>query len=126
MSTTPIKQNIVHHVCDTAMHILNDSDLYWTKLWPKNGFKAGYGIGSEVKDRIYYFCAIWDILATPPTGHLQFNIHNTPDNRESKQVDSLKLIYDQSYLNNIFFEDLYPNSAIRSLRFKFTITQPLS
>lgn len=120
--TTP-KQNIIHHVCDTAMHILHDSYLSNTNLWPKRGFKAGWGIGCEVKDRIYYGANAYGWDQTPAFGSIVFNVWNTGIKRLDLQHYHIKLILDYAYRNDLLFEDerrKYRDDL--QVKFKFTYT----
>jgi hypothetical protein len=120
-----IKQNIVHHACDTAMHILYNSGLAETNLWPKKGFKAGHGIGCEKKDRIYFSANAFGWDKKPVYGRLGFNIWNTPLPRERKQNRAIRLILDYAYYNDLFFEDEFKSNFITdTLWFKFTYTPP--
>lgn len=118
-------QYVKQHVCDTAMHIIHDSSLSETHLWPSNGFKAGYGIGCEVDDRIYYFSLIYDEVKDPNRGGLQFNVHNEAYKRATEQIEALKTIFHQAYLNNVYFEAHDMSDSVMHFRheqFIFTYT----
>jgi hypothetical protein len=118
------KRNIVQHVHDTTMHILYNSSLQESPLWPKNGFKAGTGIGCKIIDRIYIVINAYGYEMVPPIGIVQLNIFNTIWKRECEQVFAIKAILDYAYYNNTFLEDEFRNSKIDTYRFKFTYTPP--
>lgn len=103
------KQNVIHHVCDTAMHILHDSYLANTNLWPKKGFKAGWGIGYGEADIIYY--AARTIQEEPNKGILVFNLHARGRARRINQMIHLKIIFDYTITTELYFEDAYPKST---------------
>lgn len=119
------KQNLVHQVADTALHIIYDSYLYGSNLWPKKGFRAGWGIGCDLKDCIYYGVNAWGWMDENPNGAIVFNFHNTPLNRRWKQITHLKILLDYTIINDIYFEDYLRDATINVVndqaKFKFTI-----
>ena len=104
-AAVPIKQHLVHHVCHTAMHIIHDSYLPKTNLWPKNGMRVGWGIGCPNKDTIFYGVNVYEWDQTPVKGVLKFNIWNTRERRSLHQALHIKRILDYAYLNDLYFED---------------------
>lgn len=98
-----IKRDIISHVMESVMHILYDSQLYESSLWPKNGFKSGY-TGEEKMDTITI-----GILVINESGFkkIQFNIWGK-ERRVLKQRRQLALIFDQCVYDNLFF---YPESS---------------
>jgi hypothetical protein len=121
---TAAKQNIVHHVCDTAMHILHNSYLYGSDMWPKNGFKAGWGIGCKIKDCIYYGVNAYGWDQNPVIGRLAFNLHNVGVRRLKQQTKHIETILDLSIMNDLLYEQEFRNSNWfdHPLWFKFTYT----
>jgi hypothetical protein len=110
-------------VCDAAMHIIHESYLFGSDLWPVGGFKAGGGWGSTIKDCIYYAVNPYGWEKDPAIGRLAFNIYNTPEKRQMKQVEHIRLILDFSFRGAITFEDEFKNtSPIDRIWFKFTYT----
>ncbi|AMR34194.1 hypothetical protein A0256_23440 [Mucilaginibacter sp. PAMC 26640] len=108
-ASVPIKQNLVHHITDTAMHLLHDSYLTHTNLWPKNGIHAGWGIGCSKKDRIYIGVNAYGWNQNPIIGRLGINIGNTGVRRKAAQVKHLEILLDYAYINDVFFEDEFRN-----------------
>lgn len=115
------KQDVAGMVVSAAFHIVHDSQMYGTTLWPKNDFVAGYGIECNVKDRIYIGINAYGIDQDPVTGLLLFNIHNTPFPRHKKQQQQIRLIMDQAIYNNIRFDDEYKTDFVNNPWFTFTI-----
>jgi hypothetical protein len=120
---TAAKQNIVHHVCDTSMHILHNSYLFGSNIWPKNGFKVGWGIGCKIKDCIYIGVNAYGWEKAPVVGRLVFNIWNTGARREKQQAKHIRIIMDQAYQNDLYFEIESKSIFTDDLYwFKFTYT----
>ncbi|MEO6522182.1 MAG: hypothetical protein ABIN91_10925 [Mucilaginibacter sp.] len=117
------QRDIIATVRDTAMHILHDSYLPRTNLWPKNGFKSGHGIGCRIKDCVYIGVNAWVLDAPPITGRLYLNIWNTEEKRREQQAEHIKIILDFAYSNNLYFEDEFKKTSPTDyLWFKFTYT----
>jgi hypothetical protein len=112
MDTT--KPDTISTVINAAMHMLEDSGMYGSKLWPKNGVRTGSG---SLTDCIYLAVNAYGF---PTVGRLVFN---PPDTRRGdKQSDQIRLIFDYAIRDNIYFEYEFRNSTlVNKLWFKFTI-----
>jgi hypothetical protein len=110
------KPDTINAVVNAAMHMLEDSGMRGSKLWPKNGFRVGSG---ALADCIYIAVNAYSF---PTVGRLVFN---PPDTRRSdKQSDQIRLIFDYGRYENIYFEYEFRNSTLlNKLWFKFTITK---
>ena len=117
------KQDIVQRVVTAAMHIIYDSNLYGSDLWPEKEFVAGFGIECVVKDRIYVGVNAYGVDKNPIEGLLIFNINNTPILRHKKQSNQIRLIMDQAFYDGIYFSDVSQSSRfIDNPWFNFKIT----
>ncbi|WPU91854.1 hypothetical protein SNE25_21280 [Mucilaginibacter sabulilitoris] len=118
------KQNISIEVCDAAMHVLHNSYLNGSDLWPTGGFKpSGRGMDYSEPDTIWYGVNPYGWELTPIIGRFAFDIYNTPQRIEIAQVEHLRTIFDNTIFNGIFFEDEFKNtSPIDRIWFTFTLT----
>lgn len=101
---TQQKRDLSSRVVTAALHLLHDSHLYGTSLWPKKGFNVGYGISSELKDGLWIFCNAYGHEFIPQIGRLGINTQNTPYSRVKKQFDAIELILSEAIYDNIHFE----------------------
>jgi hypothetical protein len=114
------KTDIVQRVVSATMHLLHNSDLQNTALWPKNGFKSGYGISTDIKDALWVGCNAYGIDADPVIGRMGMNTWNTGVARTNKQFKRIAIIIDQAIEDDIYFEHEL-TSEDRFIWFKFTI-----
>lgn len=99
------KADIVQRVVAATMHLIHDSDLQNTPLWPKNGFKVGSfpeknKLGNYKADTI---CA--KVLMQMESSYywIRFNLWCTTYGRGLKQQQQLILIFDQAVSENLYF-----------------------
>ena len=92
------KEGLVSEIYETIMHLLYESNLYGSSLWPKKSFKAGWD-NMGMNDVI---CI--GIHATPPTGLIQFNIYGLSIKRIRDQDMAIKKLFHQTIYNEIYFE----------------------
>ena len=109
------RNTVVQEVITTAMHMLHDSYLYGSDLWPVNGFKAGSGIGSHLEDCIH----VGANSVNNQSGRLYFNIFNTTEERITQQAFHIKQIFDFTLRDGIRFEDDLRGRLIEPLWFSF-------
>lgn len=109
-------------VGDTAIHILHESYLFNSELWPAGGFMVD-GYGGPIMDCISYGVNPYGWNQYPIIGRLVLCVWNYKKSRVDLQFDQIKLILDYTYMNDILFEDDLRNSYITDmLYFKFTYT----
>lgn len=118
------KANIILHVCDTAMHILHDSDLKLTDLWPGGGFKPIERNTIFVTDTIYYTVNAFGIELTPMTGRFVIGVRDYDEERKNKQFKAISLLLDHAYYNDLYFEDEFRDVTVSHDHhwFKYTYT----
>jgi hypothetical protein len=98
-------QTIAAHVVETAMHILHESYLYGSDMWPKNGFRTGRVVDTRLKNYVLYGVNPYNCESVPAIGRICFEFKNTGARKEKLQGKHLKIIMDQAYRNGLFFED---------------------
>jgi len=102
------KRDMVQRAYSAIMHILTDSQLYGTSLWPKHGFKPGYAIDKPQNDTIWISVSYSVNEKNKISGGLGFNKmehFNSP--RGEKQCSQLRLIIDASYYDGFLFKDTF-------------------
>lgn len=115
---TAIKRGITDLAIVAAMHILHDSHLNGSELWPKKGMFAGWGF--EDWDTVYVGARIFD-----DHNLLRVNIWDQDLERIREQIDAFDMVLDQATYDNIFFTAYHHGlntSGLGMLDFKFTIT----
>lgn len=122
-----IQREIAMYVMDTAMHIVHDSYLYGSDLWPSGGFKIG-GPGRHTlgpPDTVYYGANPYGYEQDPIKGRLGFTMFNTAEKREAAIAEHLRTIFDHTVLNNIYFENEFKSSfqPVTHIWFTFTYLQ---
>ena len=133
---TVLKQGKISYVMSVIMHLLEDSSLRESKLWPKNGFAAG-SYPSINKNGNYKMDTInIKLFANHDTdlGSIRFNIWAKNYRRGYKLYYALLLLFDQTINDKVLFycaySDLYhkmlshhhnDGSVMGMLDFKFTI-----
>lgn len=115
-----LNRDVKQIVITSALHLLYDSHLYNSKLWPKNDIKVGYGIGTKIIDALWIECNAEGIDNEPIDGRLLINTWNTSEKRSTEQFNEIERILDQSVYENIHFEHEL-TSLDRFIWFKFTI-----
>lgn len=105
-----IRLGVINRVFSAVMHILEDSNIYGTDLWPVNGFKAGSfpdldENGNYKNDTIN----IKVIAQTEPHMYkVRFNNWNTSKQRIVDQTNQMLLIFGDAVYDNIHFTMQYP------------------
>lgn len=104
-----IDRNLVSLVFQTAMETLEDSHLYGSNLWPKNGFMSGW----QKPKKADTIGLVIDANHFKEWYGLQFNIWGKNLTRTQKQHNQLSLIFDQSFRNGLLFEFDFELAAYR-------------
>jgi hypothetical protein len=117
------QQFLITHVHDTALHILHNSYLYGSDLWPKNGFVTGQGMDCKIKWCINIGVNPYGWANETIEGRLAFTVYNTGMGKKIQQEKHLRIIMDQAYQNDLYFENEFKNTVITDYNwFKFTYT----
>lgn len=93
------KQDTVSSIYETALSIIEESRLYGSNLWPKNGFMSGW----QQPDKLDTIGLVISVSFDPPYKLLQLNIWAKSEARARKQNYELSLIFDQAYKNGYTF-----------------------
>lgn len=117
-----IKRDQINDAITGAMHILYDSHLKGTTLWPKKGLHAGFKIDDY--DTISVQAFINDL-----GNKLVINFYNNNDARINKQANAIMLIMEDAIYNNLHYTYI-DHSAIgcgidgtwAKLNYSFTLT----
>lgn len=133
------KRDKLSRVISAAMHIIHESHLSGSNLWPEHGFQIGYHGSEFLHDIAYLNAKYWNY---PPKEEedklLIINMQSLDAKRLKSQgaaIDMIMeeatyddvlfniLIYKNDALNDRYFLGGYliPNSHSLQLRFKFTI-----
>jgi len=91
-----IKRDQINDAITGAMHILYESHLFGTTLWPKKGVHAGFKIDDY--DTISVTCNINDNYR-----RLTVNFYGNNNPRIDKQMNAVKLIMDDSTYENLLY-----------------------
>lgn len=104
-----IKRATIDKVFVACMHILENSQLYGTSLWPKNGFIVGSfpEKNSRGNPKLDVIC-IKPLITDEYNSWVRFNLWNKSESRAFKQCKQLKLIFDQTTYDGIYFTDKWP------------------
>jgi hypothetical protein len=119
-----IQCEIITDVIDTAMHILHESYLNGSDLWPTGGMLVG-GPGWYKKgppDAIYLGVNPYGYEQEPIKGRFSCNMFNTPEKRMEITAEHLRIIFDQAISNNIYFENEFKSSYQPATHIWFTFT----
>ncbi|RQO66811.1 hypothetical protein DBR40_21920 [Pedobacter sp. KBW01] len=107
---TAIRLGIINRVFSAVMHILEESHIYGTDIWPVNGFKAGsfpdfdeHGIYKQDTINVNVLAR-----AEPPMYKVRFNNWNTSEQRIVDQTNQMLLIFGDAVYDNIHFTMEYP------------------
>ena len=124
-----MKRDQIVMATEAVLHILHNSQLYGSSLWPKNGFLTGGYRWDEKLDTITIGI---NIVPESEYKKVRFNIWGK-ETRVLRQRKQLVLIFDQAIYNGIYFYPEYPeyinkltchyhdNYVMDMLDFKFTI-----
>ncbi len=100
----PTKQDIISRVTCAAMHVLHDSRLYDSDLWPEHGFKAGYPKETFIHDEVYIAAKICNYpLHKEDDQSVIFNMHSFIPKRIKEQALEIDLIMDNAVYDGILF-----------------------
>lgn len=100
----PTKQDIISQVTSAAMHILHDSYLYGSTLWPKRGFVIGALREDFIHDIIYVIARVRLNQRTLENDQsLSLILHSLNYKRIKKQAQTLDLILDYAVHSNVSF-----------------------
>lgn len=99
------KRDLISYITESVLHMLHDSQLFGSNLWPKKGFVSGYK-GNEELDTISIIIVISDNNSYKK---VRFNILGK-EARVLKQHRQLVLIFDQAVYNDIYFYPQYHES----------------
>ncbi|NII81682.1 MULTISPECIES: hypothetical protein [unclassified Pedobacter] len=105
-----IRLGIINRVFSAVMHILEESHIYGTDLWPVNGFKAGAWPDLD-ENGIYKYDTINIYIiaqAEPAMYKVRFNNWNTSEQRIVDQTNQMLLIFGDAVYDNIHFTMEYP------------------
>jgi hypothetical protein len=99
-----IKRGIVNRVTSAALHVIHDSQLNGTKLWPTDGVLAHSTATFDYDDII----GVQVLITYDDNGvanqKLKINLINKNYPRIIKQKEQIELILDQSSEDNVYFE----------------------
>jgi len=118
------KSDIVNRVVNATMHILHESVLYGSNLWPKKGFKGGICWDKPLDDTVWFGINAYGHERKPIIGRIGFHrMDEFMKPRSYKQYKMIRLILDEAIHDEIFFEDELRTSETDSpfIWFKFTI-----
>ncbi|WP_183567396.1 hypothetical protein [Mucilaginibacter sp. SP1R1] len=117
------KRDLIAHVCDTALRIIYESSFNESDHWPISGFKP-FESAYELNDCIGYGVYAYGYELTPKTGRFIIQWWNYDLDRKTSQLQAIKLLLDQAYYNNLYFEDEFRDVKIEHDHnwFKFTYT----
>lgn len=101
-----INRGIIDQVTSAALHILHESYLPETTLWPKKGFKAGYRSKSAENNAIIYSARRTYELNYPVWQAIYFQCMNKSERRCINQQKHIYQIMDSAIYDGIHF-DLY-------------------
>ncbi|MFI5453545.1 hypothetical protein ACHMWN_15495 [Pedobacter sp. UC225_61] len=90
------KQNLVQRAITAAMHILHDSFMFGTPLWPKRGFNVGWY--PEKMD-----CIMVGARIDEGYGVLVLNLKAPNYTRITKQCKAIELIMSDAIYEDILF-----------------------
>lgn len=124
----PTKKDIISRVTAAALHILHDSQLFGSNLWPKNGVVVPATANHDAKDVI----EVRPLIHTLPDGTtsqiLRLNMFNDSYARVKKQQMVIEPILDHSIYDNIHFTFDYSRDCgmgldrtMGMMNFNFTI-----
>ncbi len=120
-----IKRGIIDQVTCAVMHILYDSHLYGTILWPKNGVVACGNEGFEKGDIIMVRA-----IVRGNENRLLLNMVNKSHKRVREQAKIIEPILDQAIYDNVFLHfthygdcGLSGTKTFGQMDFNFTIQQ---
>lgn len=91
------KHNLVNRAISATFHLLEDSFMYGTTLWPENGFKVGWH--SEVENQITIGARVTDEY-----GCVVLNFRAPNYARISEQCKAIELILNYAVYDDIYFE----------------------
>ncbi|MCY1522127.1 hypothetical protein D9M68_569720 [compost metagenome] len=93
-----VRRDLDHVVC-SALHIIHESYLFGSNLWPRKGGYAGYPEENSC-DKLYVSARIdFEI-----NKNLAFvSVYNKTVSRSKKQIDALELILDHAVYENVIF-----------------------
>jgi hypothetical protein len=131
-----IKQDAIGVVYSAVLHILHDSSLYGSSLWPSGGIIAGFPREIFIDDSWYVGVSI----RGTESQWMYINIHSESATRAKEQALILDMILDESLYDGVHItvwlhEKLgtgyryhlsgpaQPNKYYMHLPFKFTIQQ---
>jgi len=125
-----IKRGIINIVTSAAMHVIYDSYLAGSALWPKKGVLSHSMNNFELNDVIDVQARIIYDKNGNADEKLILNLINTNYARILKQSSQLELIMDQAVYQGVCFEylDIYHiglglRKTWTTIDFTFTITQ---
>ena len=125
-----VKRGIINIVTSAAMHIIYDSHLAESQLWPKKGVLSHSTNNFELNDVIDVQARIIYDKNGNADEKLILNLINTNYARILKQSSQLELIMDQAVYQGVCFEylDIYHiglglRKTWTTIDFTFTITQ---
>ena len=118
MELTPqYKRDVVSLVIGSALHILHESYLPDTKLWPTDGIRIGNGLSKHSRECIFMGVNVcrddWGGMHMWPT--------TKNEQRMRSQKKHIKLILDQAIHGGILFNDTFPGTLDYYLWFDYTI-----
>lgn len=107
----PTKQDIISRAINAVMHILHDSHLYGSDLWPEHGFKTGIS-RDKISDIIdVYISAGVNDTTKKYYQSMHFNIMNVQHKRSLDQAKSLDNIFDKAIYDGVYFESsIHPST----------------
>jgi len=132
---TERKLPIIARVCSAAMHLLHDSHMADTTLWPRKGFLAGFRQEDDKSDSIRFSARMEFDQGKATWQAIYFNVLNKSGARCYKQAKQIDLILDQAVYDGVHFlsqqeadnyfyhnECFFTGLEFTSIYFKFTIT----
>jgi len=133
---TERKLPMIARVCSAAMHLLHDSHLYDTSLWPKRGFLAGFVNEFDKSDSVRYSARMEFENGKPTWQAIYFKILNKSGARCYKQSKQIDLILDQAIYDGVHFTSeqeadnyfyhtdcYFTGLQYSGVHFRFTFTQ---
>lgn len=118
-----MKRDLVSRVSVAALIILEESYLFGSRLWPKDGFKMGNGLDTNPKECIFMGINAYGIHKDPVIGRLGLHPTTFNETRKKSQYKHIRHILDYAVYDNILFEDEFRNATWGHLWFQFTINK---
>lgn len=97
-----LKRAEIQHTIACALHILHESYMYGTKIWPKRGFKAGWG-DHKTKDIIMVNARVDYDMPPQFVRRLIINTTSPTPRRMYDQMEAIELILSDAVYDGVVF-----------------------